>query len=143
MEDSEILNMIENSFSNHFFIIYFFISDNDSTMWYVLKRPSKGSWGQFLKSSKEKLDEEILEPSFLVDPSHCMKVVSKHIFSIVNESRSQKYVCTKADDLQLNKYWGYIIKNNRLKKLKSWLSKLKFLLNTCLTIINIVFQSGA
>ena len=44
-----------------------------------------------------------------------MKVVAKHIFSIVNKSRAQRCGCTKADALQLKKDWGYVIKNNRVK----------------------------
>ena len=44
-----------------------------------------------------------------------MKVVSKHIFTIVNKSRAQGCGCTKSDALQLKKYWGYTIKKNREK----------------------------
>ena len=72
-----------------------------------------GFRGQVLKSSKGKIDEEIPEPSLLADPSHCVKVVAKHIFSIVNKSMARRYGCTKADALRLNKYWGYMMKNNR------------------------------
>ena len=43
--------------------------------------------GQVLKSSKGKLDEEIPEPYFLADASHHVKVVSKHIFSVVKKVR--------------------------------------------------------
>ena len=76
MEASAILNMVEDAFYNHFFIIYDVVSDDDSTMLTVLKHPSIGARGQVLKSSKGKLDEEIPEPSFLADPSHRMKVVA-------------------------------------------------------------------
>ena len=69
-----------------------------------------------MKSSKVKLDEEISEPSFLADNSHRLKVVAKHIFSIVNKSRSQRYGCTKSYALRLKKYWGYMIKNNGEKR---------------------------
>ena len=71
-----------------------------------------------MKSSKGKLDEEIPEPPFLADPSHHVKVVAKHIFSIVNESRDQRGGCTKADALRLKKYWGYMIKKNEKKTIK-------------------------
>ena len=70
-------------------------------------------------SSKEKLDGEIPEPSFLADLSHHVKVVAKHIFSIVNESRAQRCGCNKVDALQIKKDWGYMIKNNSEKQLKS------------------------
>ena len=85
----------------------------------VLKHSSKGARGQFLKSSKGKLDEEIPEPYFLADTYHHVKVVAKHILSIVNESRAHRYGCTKADAIRIKKYWGYMIKNNREKQLKS------------------------
>ena len=38
---------------------------------------------------------------------------------------------------------GCMIKNNREKRLKNWVSKLRSLLNTCLTIMIIVVQGGA
>ena len=87
------------------------VRDDDSLMRAVLKHPSKGVRGQFLKSSKGKLDEEIPEPSFLADLSHRVKVVAKHIFSIVNESKAQRCGCTKADALRLKKDWSYMINN--------------------------------
>ena len=87
MEASAILKMVEDAFYNCFFIIDVIVSDDDSTMRAVLKHPYKGARGQVLKSSKGKLHTEIPEPSFLADPSHRVKVVAKHIFSIVNESR--------------------------------------------------------
>ena len=105
MEDSGILNMVEDALYNNFFIIDVIISNGYNTMQAVLKNSSKGAWGQVLKSSKGKTDEEIRETSFLADPSHRVKVVAKHIFSIVNKSRAQKCGCNKLDALQLNKYW--------------------------------------
>ena len=98
--------------------------------------------GQVLKSSRGKLDEEIPDPSFLADPSHCVKVVANHIFSIVNESRAQLSGCTKVDAIRLKKYWGYMIKKNSKKQLKTRVRQLRFLLNTCLTIMKILVQSG-
>ena len=98
--------MVEDAFYNHFFINDAIIRDEDSTIRAVLKHPYKGAQCQVLKSSKVKLDEETPEPSLLADPSHRVKVVAKHIFSIVNKSRAQRCGCTKADDLRLKKYWG-------------------------------------
>ena len=92
-----MLKIVEDAFYNCFFIIAVIVSDNGSTMQAVLKHQSKGARGQVLNSSKGKLDEEIPEPYFLADPSHRVKVVDKHIFSIVNESRDQRCGCTKAD----------------------------------------------
>ena len=96
-----MLKMVEDAFYNRYFIVDVIIGDdNDSTMRAVLKHPLIGVRVQFLKTSKGKLDEEIPEPSFLADPSHRVKVVYKHIFSIVNESRAQRCGWTKADALR-------------------------------------------
>ena len=89
--------------------------DDDSTMRAALKHPSIGVRGQFHKTSKGKLDVQIPDPSFLADPRHRIKVMAKHIFYIVNDSKSQRRWCTRADALRLKKYWGYMIKKNREK----------------------------
>ena len=113
MEASEILNMVEDSLYNHFFIIDFIVRDDDRTMRYVLKNPSKGAQGQVMKSPKGKNYEETPEPSFLVDPFCLVKAVAKHIFSIVDKSRDQQCGFTKSHALRLNKYWGNMINNHR------------------------------
>ena len=86
------MKMVEDAFYNKFFIVDVIVSNNDSTMRAVIKHPSIGVQFQVLKTSKGKFDEEISEPSFLADPSHRVKVVAKHIFSIVNESRAQQMI---------------------------------------------------
>ena len=106
MEASAIMEMVEDAFYNSFFIIDVIVSKDDSTMRAVLKRSSKGSRGQVLKSSKGNLHEDIPKPSFLVDPSHWVKAVAKHIFSIVNESMDMRCGCTQAYALRLKKDWG-------------------------------------
>ena len=142
MEASTILKMVENVFYNCFFIIDVIVGNDDSTMRYELKHPSIGVQGQVLKSSKGKIDEEIPEQSFLVHPSHRVKVVAKHIFSIFKKSRAQQCGCTKADALRIKKDWGYTIKKNREKQLKSLVRQLRFLLNTYLTVVTNLLQSG-
>ena len=114
MEASEILKMVEDAFYNCFFIIDVIFSDDGSTMRAVIKHPSKGARGQVLKSSKGKLHTDIPELSLLTDPSHHVKVVTKHIFSIVNKSRDLRCGCTKADALRIKKYWEYMIKKNKI-----------------------------
>ena len=42
MEVSAVLNMVEDAFYNHFFIIDVIVSNDDSTMRAVIKHPSKG-----------------------------------------------------------------------------------------------------
>ena len=91
--------MVEDAFYNRAFIVDVIVSDDDITMRAVLKNPLIGVWGQVLKTYKGKLDEEIPEPSILADPSHRVKVVARHIFSIFNESRAQRCGCIKADAL--------------------------------------------
>ena len=135
--------MVEDDYYNRFFIIDVIVSDSDSTMRAVLKHPSIGVRGQVLKTSKGKLDVQIPEPSFLADPSHRIKVVAKHIFYIANYSKAQRCGCTRADALQLKKDWGYMIKKNREKQLKSLVQQVRYLLNTCLTVMKIMVQSAA
>ena len=112
MEDGKILKMVEDAFRDQFFVIGAIVGDDDSTMIAVLKHLSIGSRGQVMRSSKGKLDEEMPVISFLADPSHHVKVVAKHSFSIVNDGKAKQYGCTKAYALRLKKYWGYIIKKN-------------------------------
>ena len=104
MEASALLKMLDDAFYNYLFVIDCIVINDDSKIRAVLKNPSIGVWGQFLKSSKWKLDEETPDPSFVADPYHSVKVVFKHIFSIVNKSRVQGYGCTKADALLIKKY---------------------------------------
>ena len=119
MEAVAILKMVEDAYYNRFFIIDVIVSGNDSTMRAVLKHPIIGVRGQVLKTLKGKPDVKIPEPYFLANPSHRIKVVAKHIFYIVNDSKAQRYGCTRADAIRLKKYWGYMIKKNREKQLKS------------------------
>ena len=100
MDASDILKMVEDAFYSFFFIVDVIISNDDRKVKAVLKYTSIGDQGQFLKSSKVKLDEEIPEPFFLANTSHRVKVVAKHIFSIVNESKAHWCGCTKADALR-------------------------------------------
>ena len=119
MEASAILKMVEDALYNHFFIIDVIFSDDDSTMQVVINNPFIVVRVLVMSSSNGKLDEEIPGPSLLADPSHCVKVVVKHIFSIVNKSRAHQCGGTKAYAIQINKYLGYMIKNYREKQLKS------------------------
>ena len=119
MEASAILKMVDYAFYNRFFIIDVIISNNDSTMRAVLKLPLIGVQGQVMKIYKGKVYEEIPGPSFIADPSHRMRVVPNHIFSIVNKSRAHRCGCTTVDALRIKKDWGHMIKKNREKQFKS------------------------
>ena len=85
MDASAILKMVEDALYNRFFIIDDIVSNDGSTIRAVHKYPSIGVRGQVLKSSKGKLGEKIPYPYFLADLSHRVKVVAKHIFSIVKK----------------------------------------------------------
>ena len=110
MEASAVLKMVEDALYDQFFIVDVIVSDNNSTMRAVLKHPLICVWVQVLISSKGKLDEEIPDPSFLADPYYRVKVVAKHILSIINKSRDKQCGCTKADAIRIKKGWGYMIK---------------------------------
>ena len=43
VKDSAILKMVQDSFYNCFFIIDVIVSDDDSTMLFLIKHPSKGA----------------------------------------------------------------------------------------------------
>ena len=70
MEASAIMKMVEDVFYNRFFIIDAIFSDDDITMRAVLKNASK------VAQCRVQLDEDIPEPSFLENTSHCVKVVA-------------------------------------------------------------------
>ena len=44
MEACDIMKMVEDAFYNLFFIVDVVVSDNDSTMQFVAKYPSKGDF---------------------------------------------------------------------------------------------------
>ena len=65
-----------------------------------------------MNSSKVKIDEEIPELSFLADTSHRIKVVDKHIFSMVSKSRAQKCGCSLTEEILGENDKKYKVKNN-------------------------------
>ena len=100
--------MVEDQFHHHYFIIDVKVGNDDRTMRAVLKNPSRCARGQFLKSSKIKHDEEIPVLSFLVDISHCVNVVDKHIYSITLYGKAQRCGYKKSDAIILKNDWGYL-----------------------------------
>ena len=113
MDAGAILNVVEDAFCHHCFIVVVIVSDDDSTIQAVLKHQSIGSQGQVMKSPKGEIDEETPVPSYLADAYYCMKFVYKHIFSIVDNDKSHQCGCTKADSIRLKKCWEYMIKKNK------------------------------
>ena len=89
MDADAVMKMVEDAFHQHCFIIGVIVSDDVNTMRDMIKHPSRGARGQVMNSFKGKIDEEIQVPSLLVDPSHLVKVVDKHTFSIVNNGKDK------------------------------------------------------
>lgn len=76
MEASVALELVTNlwSKSNDTVGVEFIVSDDDSTMCSHLYHAANHTIG--------KLPETIPEPSFLVDPLHCIKVMVKEVFML-------------------------------------------------------------
>ena len=142
MEASAIMKMVEDAFYNLLFIIDVIVRDDDITMWAVLKYQSKVSRGQVMNSSKGNLMRKSQSHHSLKIPLTPWRFLLSKYISVINESRAKQCGCTKADALWLMKYWGVHDKKNGEKQLKSWVRHVRFLLNTCLTVITIVLQSG-
>ena len=80
------------------------VSDDDSTMRAHLRH---------IGNEKGKLPLDVLEPTFLCDPSHRIKVMVKDIFGLALSSKT-KSECEKIDALRLKKYYGCMIGKSKL-----------------------------
>ena len=89
MESDAIINMAKNSYHHHYFITDVIISDDNITMKDVINHPRRIDWIQVMNKYKGNYFEEIPLPYFLADPSHKMKVVTKHVFIIENYGKAQ------------------------------------------------------
>ena len=76
--------------------VEFIVSDNDSTMHAHLKH---------IGNDKGKLPMNVIEPTFLCDPSHRVKVMVKDIFGLALSSKT-KSECEKIDALRLKNITG-------------------------------------
>ena len=56
------------------------------------------------------------ELDWLADPSHRRKVVAKPIYQLTALSNTIS-ICTKLDAMRIKKYFGYMIKTNRNKRI--------------------------
>ena len=61
-----------------------------------------------------KLNVAMPESGWLADPSHRTKVVAKPIFALAAAPKI-KSSCTKVDAIRMKKYYGYVLKTNRMK----------------------------
>ena len=76
--------------------VEFIVSDDDSTMRAHLKH---------IGNDKGKLPINVLEPTFLCDPSHRVKVMVKDIFGLALSSKT-KSECEKIDAVRLKSIMG-------------------------------------
>ena len=53
------------------------------------------------------------EPEWLPDPSHRTKVVAKPFYALASLPKNQS-TCTNVDDMRLKRYFGYMLKSNRM-----------------------------
>ena len=56
------------------------------------------------------------EPKWLVDLSYCAKVVAKPVYLLASFANGVS-TCTKLDAIRFKKYYGYMIKTNRMKNI--------------------------
>lgn len=117
MEAAAILHMTINSVPDRNFVIGSIVSDDDSVMRSHLRYPNPTK-----KKDKGKLPTWILEPEFLADPTHRIKVVATHFYelakALVSESRVSKPMAKR-----LKKNWGYMLRQNRDKTIEEFVEK--------------------
>ena len=87
-------------------VIFFnaLVSDDDSTM--------RSLFQHCTNHEKGKLPIEILQPKFLADPFHRIKVMSKTFFKMVDTTKDPMK-CKTIDALLLKKYLGFYIYKDR------------------------------
>ena len=141
MEAPAILNMVEDALYNTFLSLM----SSSATMTEKCELCSsihpKLTEVNFWSHSKEKLVRTSQIHPYLQIPLIAWSLQLSISFSLSTKSRAQRCGFTKKDALWLKKYWEYIMKNNREKQLKSWIMQVRFLLNTCSTVMKIVLQS--
>ena len=88
--------------------LQYIVSNDDSSMRVLLKHGCN--------YPKGKLKLQIPEPKWLADSSHRTKFVAKPIFSLATLPK-RRSSCTKFDAIRVNKYYGYMLKSNCMKKI--------------------------
>ena len=94
--------------SNKNIVLKAVVADDDSSMRALLTHKAV--------NPKGRLPAEIPQPKGNADLSHRTKVVTKPIFLLSTLPMSSS-ACTKVDAIRLKKYFGYMIKENRNKKI--------------------------
>ena len=94
--------------SNKNIVLKAVVADDDSPMRALLTHKAV--------NPKGRLPEEMSQLEWLADPSHRTKVVAKLIFLLSTLPMSSS-ACTRVDAIRFKKYLGYMIKENRSKKI--------------------------
>ena len=118
MESFAIVEMVKMA-PSHGFVVGWLVSDDDSTMRAHLHHARNHRDG--------KLPEWFLTPVFLADPSHRIKVVSKHFYALANAPVRTSRV-NKNHAKRLKKDWGYMIRQNRSSDMPTFLKAAKAVL---------------
>ena len=90
------------------------VTDDDSTMRAHLKNTTKGG----------KLPDSIIQPIFLADPSHRIKVMCKPIFGMVTGTKDPDK-CKIVDATRIKRYASYYIRQNRSNPLAEFVKNAK------------------
>lgn len=116
MEPGAILDMVINAPKNGY-IIGAIVSDDDSTMKAQLKHKKNPQ----NPKDKGKLPLWIPEPTFLADPSHRVKSVAKHFYSIRTKPLSRARIIAR----RMKKNWGYMIAQNKNSTIEQFVAAAK------------------
>ena len=116
MEPAAIVDMVTNA-PKKGYIIGSIVSDDDSTMKAQLRHKQEPQ----NPKDKGKLPLWITEPTFLADPSHRVKVVSRQFYDMNIKPISKGKMIAK----RMKKNWGYMLSQNRNSTMKEFLSAAK------------------
>ena len=110
METDTALHFYQEIFETSKKMLYLkaIVADGDSSMRALLKY-------QHI-DPKGRLPEVRVEPEWLADPSHRTKITTKLIYQLATSS-NELSSCTKLDAMRFKKYFGYMIKTNRMKSI--------------------------
>ena len=90
------------------------MTDDDSTMRSHLRNIINGG----------KLPDDIIQPNFLADPSHRVKVMCKAIFAMVSDTKDPDK-CKTVDATRIKRYTSYYIRQNRSGPLLDFVANAK------------------
>ena len=78
----------------------------------MIKNLVKGDQCRAINSSKGKPDDKITAPFLLLDSDHKVKLVSNHLFGVLDQLKEEIFVYTKSNAQRIHNNQGYMINNN-------------------------------